>query len=76
MIETSKECAGLLKEFLDRLEDIQERVKSVGDGGSYGCFPFYYDESNNTCATSNSPICRMCRGLHEYKLVAEWREDQ
>ena len=74
MLETSKKCVKLLENFLDTLEQIQEGVKSL-DSGSFCCFPFGYNDGNITCASSNSPICEICRGLHEYDLVAEWRED-
>jgi len=75
MLETSKECTELLESFLNSLEQIQEEVEN-SDGAGFGCFPFYYDESCETCVMSNSSVCKLCRGLHEYKLVAEWREEK
>jgi len=71
MPDSSKECRQLLEDFLDTLEQIQERVVD-SEGYHYGCFPF---QLTDNCMSIDSLVCKVCRRLRKCGVVVMWKGD-
>jgi len=62
VLDTSMEAARLLATVEEAVAAVRDGITDV-NGASMDCF-LDYEDSNGTCASSQSPVCMTCRLLN------------